>query len=989
MDTPVIATLSPPLPTPIRQHPGAHRYANLFEGVRSFGELEARIAALPSTLERGDAFEVFTGLYLSVCGIPSPSAIHYKPFPASIANALGILETEDTGIDSVIESAQGRTAVQAKFRTDRTPLGLTELASFLAVSEQAQTRVVISNARSVSRKTGARSNFATILADSLDALSPAHFDRMRSLLTDRPPSVRAVPRGYQLEAAVQTRMVLEDCGLAQVIMACGTGKTVIQILLAKEMQPVRLLVLVPSLALIRQQLAQWKLSGELDLRNVLIVCSDQDSGKGLVDDEDTLLVSKDEVGAPVSTKPEDICAFLSKCARNSTPLAVFCTYASSAVLARGLPSNFRFQLGVFDEAHRTAGMARGAYATALTDAGIPLDCRAFFTATPRVFPCDGADAEVVCSMDNANLYGPPAYEMSFRKAAESGIICHYKIVVAVVTNADARAAAGLSAGQVLVEGVSMGSQAVACHLAVARAMKDHGLRKGIAFFSRVAHAKQFASKSYTALYPRAFELFAVDGAMATGKREAILRQFLESDCAVVSNARCLAEGVDMPAVDFVAFMAPKRSQVDIVQAIGRALRMDPLNPEKKTGYVVLPLFVNELAGESIASAVERTGFGDIWYVLQALMEQDKALADVINDMRSDQLGGRHVDWTRLSGWVSVSHLVNVIPLETLSAGLVTRIVTDLGDKWDDNFEQLNEFAKSFGHAVPPDTAEFSALNRWAGLQRQFKRNGRLLASRAASLDSIGFQWDPIDPTWIRRLNRYKEIHLETGTVSASVLATKDAKLYRWVLQQQKRHSSGHLPKEKVEMLAAASFKFRSTQVRPALAARATTLQEAIAHYKVHGHCVLPQTADKTSLYARLGRLLAETRNRPGTATYSWLWSMGVFQVSGTPEWENLFAAWRKHRAAGTPLPPEVATWAAAQQPLLERRVDRLRVPIPERYADYFKAEPNQYGTIEYVRRMKPSAMRARLREIAAMEGLADRLLAARMNGSGQIGRFIL
>ena len=114
--------------------------------------------------------------------------------------------------------------------------------------------------------------------------------------------------------------------------------------------------------------------------------------------------------------------------------------------------------------------------------------------------------------------------------------------------------------------------------------------------------------------------------MPTAKREHVMQEFAEADKAVISNARCLTEGVDLPAVDMVAFMAPKKSKVDIVQATGRAMRKAP---DKEVGYVMVPLFVEQEAGESIEEALERTGFDEVWNVLEAMKEQDDVLADII------------------------------------------------------------------------------------------------------------------------------------------------------------------------------------------------------------------------------------------------------------------------------------------------------------------------------------------------------------------------
>jgi hypothetical protein len=130
-----------------------------------------------------------------------------------------------------------------------------------------------------------------------------------------------------------------------------------------------------------------------------------------------------------------------------------------------------------------------------------------------------------------------------------------------------------------------------------------------------------------------FQTFHVNGSMPTARRERELRDFRAAARAVVSNARCLTEGVDVPAVDMVAFLSPRRSRVDIVQATGRAMRR---SPGKTTGYVLVPLYVELSAGETVEAAVHRAQFDEVWEVLQSVQEQDDVLAEIIRDMREER-----------------------------------------------------------------------------------------------------------------------------------------------------------------------------------------------------------------------------------------------------------------------------------------------------------------------------------------------------------------
>ena len=172
-----------------------------------------------------------------------------------------------------------------------------------------------------------------------------------------------------------------------------------------------------------------------------------------------------------------------------------------------------------------------------------------------------------------------------------------------------------------------------------------------------------------------FDVFHVNGKMRTADREGFLREFEQADQAIISNARCLTEGVDVPAVDLVAFMSPKKSKVDIVQATGRAMRLDRDNPSKTTGYVLLPLFLEQEAGETIEEAVARTEFDEIWNVLQAMQEQDAELADVIRAMREERGRTGGFDDSRFRETVEV--LGPKISLDTLRGAITAECVDRL------------------------------------------------------------------------------------------------------------------------------------------------------------------------------------------------------------------------------------------------------------------------------------------------------------------------
>jgi predicted helicase len=323
---------------------------------------------------------------------------------------------------------------------------------------------------------------------------------------------------------------------------------------------------------------------------------------------------------------------------------------------------------------------------ALENRNLQIAKRVFLTATPRHYDVrrknKEGDKALVYSMDQPATYGPLVHTLSFAKAAERGIICNYKIIISIVTS-DMISADLLSRGEVIVEGDVIRARTVANQIAIQKACEGHDLKKIFSFHRSVASAKDFTGDTASSIQTHLpdYEAYHVNGEMRTVSREREIRAFREADRAIMSNARCLTEGVDVPAVDVVAFLSPRKSKVDIVQAAGRAMRK---REGKEMGYVLLPLFLEANENETIEEALARTDFEEAWDVLQAMQEQDAVLADIIREMREEKgrLGG--FDDSRLRERVEV--LGPEILLEVLRNAVSTAPVDRLGQPGTSDME---------------------------------------------------------------------------------------------------------------------------------------------------------------------------------------------------------------------------------------------------------------------------------------------------------------
>jgi superfamily II DNA or RNA helicase len=358
-------------------------------------------------------------------------------------------------------------------------------------------------------------------------------------------------------------------------------------------------------------------------------------------------VDPSDLGVRVTTDPFVVRQFLD----SDEDIVVFTTYHSSPIVAAACSDDRPFDLVICDEAHWCAGDLDAAYATPLREDDIPAARRLFLTATPRIFSeeqkTQAADrGHRLASMDDDELFGPVVHHLPFGRAIELGLLADYRVVVCVVDDNERmrlvrdRRLVTTGDGHVTDAGL------LATHVLVARAMRRFDLTRTLTFHGRVARAAEFSER-----LPKVVEWMPEDeapigrltarhvhGQMPTQTREAILgalRELPPGERALVSNVRCLAEGVDVPAIDSVAIVDPKRSRNEIIQAVGRALRAH--GDDGKVATVIVPAFVAK--DQSIHSALTDEAFQPVWNVLAALRDQDERLADEIDALRFE-LGTR-------------------------------------------------------------------------------------------------------------------------------------------------------------------------------------------------------------------------------------------------------------------------------------------------------------------------------------------------------------
>jgi superfamily II DNA or RNA helicase len=846
------------------------RTKGLFSDLLSFKELENRIANLPET-ERGDAFEVFAEAYLKTQPIHQVEEIWpEKSLPQSLRELLNIMS--DAGIDGVFKTSAGHyKAYQVKFRSNRGSLswGGDSLGNFFGQADRVSERVLFTNSMDLSDLAASRINFYSIKGNELDCLELSDFKAIEDWLKTGVVRRKMLePKEHQQQAinAIIDELSVKDRATA--IMACGTGKTLVALKVAEKIKAETILVLLPSLALIRQTLHDWARNHNWLKFNFLCVCSDDTVVQGQAE----TVLSQRDLDFTVTTQPEEIAAFLNN--SNVASKIIFSTYQSCRMVAQAMPGNFVFDLAIFDEAHKTASRLTTNHAFALSENNIAIKKRLFLTATPRHYNIDAKDKfgenQLVFSMDDETIYGRAAYKLSFRAAVEQGLICDYKVVISVITS-DTLNRELLKRGEVPVGGDIIKAQRIANILAIQNAVEQYGVKRIFSFHSSISAAKSFTAKTNEGIgaYLTDFATMHVSGEMSSSKRDAILSEFRGAERALVSNARCLTEGVNVPAVDMVAFVSPKKSKVDIVQAAGRAMRK---HPGKERGYILVPLFVQITEQEELEQALAKTKFDTVWDVLQAMCEQDEILVEIIAKLRENRGKALGINDNRLRDIIEV--LGPELLLVDLRNAITTNIIDNLGSSWDERFGQLIRFKELFEHCnVPQAYLKNPDLGIWVSVQRWAYKRKKISLERIKKLESIGFEWNKNHGQWEYMFTVLCDYYKNNNDCLVPRDYSEDSALATWVADQRKMYNKGKLSHKRIAKLETIGFDWN-----PLDKAWDTRFDELCAYREKHGNNKVRKLSEHHNLaiwmqhqriYYREGRLPVNRIARLESIDFNW------------------------------------------------------------------------------------------------------------------------
>ncbi|EGP5510076.1 helicase, partial [Enterococcus faecium] len=603
---------------------------------------------------------------------------------------------KDTGVDLVArnEATGDLTAIQAKFYDNK--IYKRHIDSFLAELGKSyySDGIIVYSLDSLSSNADEAINQLSkpVAQIGLSDLRNSQVD-WESFIPSRPNEVKVKnvkkTRPYQNEAIDLTIDYFKENDRGQLIMAPGTGKTFTSLKLVEKMakqtnkETFNVLYLVPSIQLLSQTLIGWNNDTELSMHS-FAVTSDRNASKKKNADE----LSAKDIGFPATTDSDKLLSNYKKIENNQRDLTVvYSTYQSIEVLHEAQEKGFpEFDIIICDEAHRTTGAkALGEEASVFTRVHnnnyVKANKRLYQTATPKIYGTDAKqkaeDSSIVLSsMDNKDIYGEEIFRLGFGQAVSNDILTDYKVMVLAVDEKviqkDMQKVLSDSENGLDVDDVSKLIGVWNGLMKRSSVDKDavfegKPMQRAISFINTINNSKKISSQfnevvneylDGNEIIQQSINVRHVDGMMNTlEKKEALdwlSEDFAEDETRVLSNVKFLTEGIDVPNLDAVIFLAPKKSQVDIVQAVGRIMRKFK---DKEYGYIILPIVIPEgTTPESILDNNKK--YEAVWQILNALRSVDERFSAMINKLELNRKKPENMDVIGIGEAPSVEDMEN-------------------------------------------------------------------------------------------------------------------------------------------------------------------------------------------------------------------------------------------------------------------------------------------------------------------------------------------
>ncbi len=654
----------------------------------------------------------------------------------------------DIGIDLVCFGYDNKiTAVQAKAYNPESSISKPDIDSFITASNSDlfSHRLLIGTTNKIGKNAKAIINnekripFQTHLLSDLEESNFINICKTSFQKKDLENNFKPYP--HQLEAISKSTKYFKGNNIGQLIMACGSGKTLTSFWIAEKNNSKKVLFLAPSISLLAQTLTVWINNSKNKKKNFFVVCSDETAG---IDNENEFT---SDYAFPSTTDINQINNFIN----SNEEYVIFSTYQSSKTVLKAAKENkTKFDITICDESHRLTGKVNENYGTILSK-NFPTKLKLFMTATPRIISyglkkaAKGRDIELI-SMDDENIFGKVIYELTFGEAINKKLLADYKIIVTGVSNKEIEKNEFIKVNDKTID-----IQTYAKAVTLKKVLKKYNLKKVITFHSYIKSASLFSELLNNLKLSSNF----ISGTHNIRERKELVKKLERKtkEVEILSNARVLSEGIDLPELDCISFIDPKTSVVDIVQAVGRAIRAS--KDKKKIGYIVIPILLDD-----------SKSFETVYKTVIAMRSHDARMSEELDKFRIQMGNG-----TNLSN-LKIPNLIIDLPTyvdSKFKVDLISKTIEVASETWLFWFGLLQKYSEENGHANVPGRyfQDGFYLGKWVQHQRSYFKGGNLSEERINLLNTIdGWSFDPQKDNFeifFKLLSEYLDIHKKMPT----------------------------------------------------------------------------------------------------------------------------------------------------------------------------------------------------------------------------------
>jgi len=692
------------------------------------------------------------------------------------------LPSRDKGIDLLARINNKYYAIQCKFRQDPNEvISWTELSTFFGLSFGITNKIAggffVTNTRTLCQEVIDSDLVVPIYDDYYDSIPRSFFRNIDDTIIEYKCKY---PLRHQNNTIISGFMhyLLDDKNRGFLEMACGGGKTLTSYWLSQSLCPNKTIVFVPSLHLLSQFYVDWVNQSYVEGKsiNYILIGSDADidevkyKGNGLI----------------LTTDPDRI----KECIKDNT--VVICTYQSSDKLAEACGKDIIFDFGIFDECHRTVGQKNKQFSRMLRDKHMIIKQRLFMTATPKDYDGDNDD---IVGMNNEAVYGENIYTYNTGQAIADNRLTDYQLLSIVATNKSIRS--DIEKNKLVKyknKLVDLEANYLGIILVLLKKFHDGTINHLITYHGTVLRSRKFAKllvKINKILYNDDIFIESVDGSDSMNSRNKIIRDFNGANRGIICSARVFNEGVNIPIVDSVCFVDARESVTDIIQCVGRSLR---LYPGKNMAYVIIPVFI-----ENFDDDFDKDAFGTVIKVIKSMKNTDERIVEWFRSRDNGGVGGNARSVVVMETYGDISKKIDFDVWEKAVGARFWKIV----DQWICIYDKAKNWIEKNGRIPSMNSGDLEEkrLAEWCNTQRRYKKLNYLSNERIELLNQIigwywnsDYLWDSAYEKLIKWIKKYNKMPLIDS-------ANSDEKsMGRWCAKQKRKKINNKLSQYRIDQL---------------------------------------------------------------------------------------------------------------------------------------------------------------------------------------------